>query len=127
MAATLNAMRDVEAIFKEVEKVPDFYGHKIDSVSYKNGYGDSPLHIVASWGDTEAIEILVLAGADINAKGETGFTPLHYAAEQNRPAAILKLLQLGAKAIENDDGETPLELAKNLKNTEAIDVLAKSI
>lgn len=120
-------MRDIEAIFKEVEEVPDFTGHKIDSVLYRNGYGDSPLHIVANWGDSEAIEILVSAGADINAKGETGFTPLHCAAEQNRPAAILKLLQLGAKILENDDGKTPLELAKSLENIEAINVLVKSI
>lgn len=110
-----------------MEKVPDFIGHKVNSVSYKNGYGDSPLHIVANWGDIEAIEILVSAGADINAKGETGFTPLHCAAEQNRPAAILKLLQLGARILENDDGETPLELAESLDNTAAINVLAQHI
>lgn len=127
MIKLLNAMRDIEAIFEAVEKVPDFIGHEINSVSYKNGYGDSPLHVVANWGDIEAIEILVSAGADINAKGETGFTPLHCAAEQNRSAAVVKLLQLGAKVLKNDDGETPLELAKSLKNIEAIDVLEQSI
>jgi hypothetical protein len=42
----LNAMRDIETIFREIENVPDFTGHNIDSVKYTNDYGDTPLHIV---------------------------------------------------------------------------------
>ena len=123
----LNVMRDIEAIFREIENVPDFMGQKIESISCKNSYGDSPLHIVSNWGDCEAIEVLISAGADIDAKGESGFTPLHCAVEQNKPAAVLKLLYLGAKVLKNDDGETPLELAELLKNTEVVNALVQNI
>lgn len=113
-------MRKIEDIFREIESVPDFAGHTITSVNYRNGYGDTPLHIVCVWGDSEAIEILVAEGADINAVGETGFTPLHCAAEQNMPLAIAKLLELGAISSIDKNGHTPLELAQILDNEEAI-------
>ncbi|NIN34750.1 MAG: ankyrin repeat domain-containing protein, partial [Gammaproteobacteria bacterium] len=41
-----------------------------------------PIHVAAAWGDCEAISILVDAGADINARGERGFTPLMEAVVQ---------------------------------------------
>ena len=121
----LDSVRSIESIFREVEDVADFSGHTIGSVSYKNGYGDTPLHIVSEWGDSEAIELLVLAGADINARGETGFTPLHCAVEQNKPDAILTLLRLGAIILENDDGHTPMQLAKILKHEESLHILGQ--
>ena len=114
-------------LFKKVESVPDFSGHVIDSVNYRNGYGDTPLHIVSVWGDTEAITLLVGNGADINAKGEAGYTPLHFAAEQNRPEAIKLLLSLGAAQITNDDGELAIELAESVNNKEAINAFRQSI
>ncbi len=116
-------MRSVAEILLEIESVPDFYNHKISSVHYRNGYGDTPLHIVASWGDGEAIRSLVEAGADIDARGESGFTPLHCAAEQNHPEAASLLLALGARALNNDQDETPLELAEALESKEVLAVL----
>ncbi len=123
----INVMRNIEGLFREIEMVPDFSGHTITSVNYRNGYGDTPLHIVCNWGDCEAIEILVAEGADVNAIGEAGFTPLHCAAEQNKPLAISKLLALGAIPGKNDHGQTPLELAQILSNKEAISAFNKNI
>ncbi|WP_444930826.1 ankyrin repeat domain-containing protein [Microbulbifer sp. SSSA002] len=120
-------MRNVETIFREVESIADFIGHNIDSATYTNGYGDMPLHVVANWGDCEAISILVNAGANIDAVGESGFTPLHCAAEQNKADAILLLRRLGAAIVQDDAGDTPLELACLLGNKEAIDALRQSI
>ena len=116
-------MRSLEDIFSEIETVPDFYSHKIDSVNYKNGYGDTPIHIVSNWGDCEAIHLLAEAGADINAKGERGYTPLHCASEQNHFKAIKLLLILGAEIQLDDDGYSPLALAELLENTESIEAL----
>lgn len=120
-------MNEIEKLFKKIESVPDFFGHTIDSVNYRNGYGDTPLHIVSGWGDTEAIELLIASGADVNAQGETGFTSLHCAAEQNKPQAIKLLISLGAKHILDNNGDLPIDLATTLNNGEAISALQKSI
>lgn len=120
-------MRTIEHIFKDIESVPDYAGHRITSVDYRNGYGDTPLHIVSNWGDCEAIELLASSSADLNAVGETGFTPLHCAVEQNKIEAIKLLLLLGAKSIQDANGQTPIELAKILGNTEAINAFNNNI
>jgi len=117
----------MEELFKKIESVPDFAGHIIDGVNYQNGYGDTPLHIVSSWGDTDAINLLVSSGANINAQGETGFTPLHCAVEQDHPKALRALLSLGAKSIKDSNGDTPIDLAKSLQHNECINVLQQSI
>jgi uncharacterized protein len=117
---TLKIMRTTESIFREIESVPDFTEHKIDSIDYKNGYGDTPLHIVSYWGDCEAISILVAAGANLNAIGESGFTPLHCAAQMNKANAVELLLQLGAGVVLSDLGESPITLAEALNYEEVI-------
>lgn len=116
-------MRSLKNILSEIETVPDFYNHKITSVDYRNGYGDTPIHVVSNWGDCEAIHLLAEAGANINVKGERGYTPLHCAAEQNHPKAIKLLLILGAEIQEDDDGYSPLALAELLENAESIEAL----
>lgn len=116
-------MRSLSDIFEEIKTVPDFFEHEIDSVDYRNDYGDTPLHIVSNWGDCEAIHLLIEAGADINAQGERGYSPLHCATEQNHPKAIKMLIFLGAEIQLDDDGYSPLELAKLLENIEAIEIL----
>ena len=113
-------MRTLSEVLSRIESVPDFAGHTIDSVNYRNGYGDTPLHIVANWGVCEAIQLLVESGADIDAKGESGFTPLHCAAEQDHEEAVRVLLSLGARIGRDEEGRTALDLAKLLKNTGAI-------
>lgn len=120
-------MMSIEEIFRKIERVPDYAGRKIHSVHDKNGYGDTPLHIVSYWGDVEAIQILFDAGANLNEKGESGYTPLHCAAEQNRPDAIVKLIELGSVNLVDDNGDTPLSLAQSLGNTEVINVLQAHI
>lgn len=120
MIQSLNFMRTVSEVLGQVQSVPDFSGHTVDTVNYRNGYGDTPLHIVANWGDCEAIRLLVEAGADINAIGESGFTPLHCAAEQDHEAAVRLLLALGARIEKDEGGDTALELAKLLSNSNAM-------
>jgi ankyrin repeat protein len=59
--------------------------------------------------------LLINAGADVNARGEDGGTPLHLAAENNEnPDIITNLLNAGADGTAvNSDGETPFDLAKD--------------
>ena len=54
-----------------------------------------------------------VAGIDVDAQGEFGETPLHWAAASNEnPAVIGRLLEAGAKIdAQDNDGWTPLHLA----------------
>lgn len=116
-------MRSLQDILSEVATVPDFFEHQIDSVHYRNGWGDSPLHVVSCWGDCEAIRVLIAAGADINLPGEAGFTPLHCAVEQNHPEAVALLVELGAEIIQDANGLTPADLASSLGHVDAFKAL----
>jgi len=112
----VNAMQTVEAILRAVEKVPDFYGQTITEINQRNDYGDTPLHIVAFWGDCDAIRILVNAGADVNAKGEHGYTPLMQATGKGRFKVLKLLIRLGAQPIENREGDRPSDIAGYLNH-----------
>ncbi len=97
------------------------------SVNYCNKPNDTLLHLVSRRGDCHAIRTLILGGAQINAKGKTGDTPLHYAIKANRPKAVTLLIELGAKNIEDIQGDTPLQLALNMDNQALINALGIGI
>ncbi|GKZ01441.1 hypothetical protein MPSEU_001094900 [Mayamaea pseudoterrestris] len=53
--------------------------------SHSNAVGQSALHIAALWGNVEAAEALLTAGANSNAQNRImGSTPLHMAAQSNK-------------------------------------------
>jgi uncharacterized protein len=57
--------------------------------------GETPLHRAAAFGDEEAIQLLLDAGAVLDAKDMNGDSPLGWASWYTRPAPILRKLCYG--------------------------------
>ena len=91
-------------------------------------YSLVPLHYAARGGPTDMICLLVNElGADVNAVGNDGNTPLHDAALVSESVEVVRLLvdefgaDVGAK---NHNGHTPLHVAAYCGRVEAVCVLA---
>jgi ankyrin repeat protein len=73
----------------------------------------TPLHFAAYHNYKDIAELVIDAGADINAVDNMGRTPLHEAAENGYGKMDELLLEHGADAtIKDYDGKTPLDLAQ---------------
>ena len=69
----------------------------LDSGVPANGFPDHSLlreAILAQ--DHDSVRLLLLFGADVNAKDQTGSTPLHTATQASFPEAVQMLLKYGA-------------------------------
>lgn len=94
-------------------------------LGFRMGPGVTPLHEVAGGLDPSdgespinrgaepnVVELLVAAGAELDAKDASGNTPLHYAAEHGRVDVAAFLIARGADVnAVNRDGATPLAVA----------------
>lgn len=94
-------------------------GVKVDARSFLGGY--TPLHLA---GTAEVAEVLLKAGAKVNARDEKGWTPLHCAVIFFDETGVVEfLLSAGANGKARDKGgKTPFDWAKNhatLKGTDA--------
>ncbi len=61
--------------------------------------GETPLHRAAAFGTDRAIDLLLAAGGDRQARDVTGDTPLSWASWHLRPASILRKLCYGSFSI----------------------------
>lgn len=111
----MSARRPVDEILEKCRK-SGVYGRGPISINEKDALGDTPLHIVAAWGDAEAVDALVRAGADVNAVGDRGRTPLFCT---DRVEVANLLVAAGADVSHRDDqGMTIKELANVLERSD---------
>ena len=96
---------------------------KTKTLSARNKYRETPLHMAAKSGKTPAVvATIVKAGADLNARDEQGRTPLHTAAVFGEtPAVVTALIQAGADVNARDKkGRTPLQFAEKFSKTPSV-------
>jgi ankyrin repeat protein len=89
--------------------------------------GNTALHYAALNNNAEIGELLIKAGADVNAVNADKETPLHYAANENSLALAELLLKAGAKTDVLDQNElTPLYYAVTQEESALAELLLKA-
>ena len=118
--------RSAQDVLSRVQDVTEFLGIDLVGVNQTGIFGNTPLAVVITWGDLEAVERLLEAGAEVNAKIEDGRTAFHEAVLFEDVPIVTRLLKAGAsRSIRDDEGITPLDLAKRLGNHAIIELLTE--
>ncbi|MCX5921710.1 MAG: ankyrin repeat domain-containing protein [Candidatus Dependentiae bacterium] len=93
------------------------------NVNCRNIFGDTPLLIAVSLGNSEMVKILLNLGAHINVVNRNG-AALSLAAYYGDSQMVRLLLYFGANSdVKNSDGYTPKEIAIGFGHKEAVRVL----
>ena len=87
---------------------------------------DISIHDAAESGNIEAVKQHLAAGADVNAKDESGWTPLHPATYSGHKEVVELLIANGANVNAKSKGWTPLDIAIEFEHTEIADILRKN-
>ena len=79
----------------------------------RNAMRVAPLHSALAGRHADIAELLLAAGADVDAVQADGYTPLHEAAQNGDLAMVQRLVTVGANPRARlDDGSTPAESAR---------------
>lgn len=84
----------------------------------------TPIHVAAALDDADVVELLIAAGANIDAKTANGATPLHWAAMVNAGNSAEVLIRKGADVrATTSEGLTALQVASMKGSAKVADLL----
>lgn len=113
-----------KAAFKNRVKMVEFILSEGVDVNYQNSLGFTSLHTVASLNFGEVIKVLLShKDIDVNLRDIDGNIAIHKAVFNNKVGSITLLLDKSDLTIVNNNGFTPLELAKALNKNRAIEII----
>ncbi len=106
-------MLTLKEVLSDVKETPAFI-HLDEVTPHSRGAnGETPLHWMATLGDSRGIALLLQAGVEIDAVDNNGDAPVHEAVVSRQLTAVRTLVGAGAAFyLRNSEGKTPLELAK---------------
>jgi ankyrin repeat protein len=94
---------------------PDKMGKAPVTLNSRDANGDTPLHVMLWRKDTYAVELIIQAGAEVNAVGDMSETPLHIAVRKQNIKAIEALLKAGADVTRvSEFGQSPRDIALDI-------------
>ena len=115
----------LQAVMHEAQPAVELLlAHKADPNVGRPQYRWTPLHEAAQRGSKAIAEVLLKAGADVNAKADDGWTPLYSAvSHKQREVAELLLANHADPNAKNNAGQTPLHLAVQSGQRELAELL----
>ena len=94
------------------------------NIASNNPYRVAPIHSACANSHFEIAELLIIHGADVNARQMQGVTPLHSAAHNGQTRISRLLIENGADInAEMDNGQTPLFMAKEKGFQETVEFI----
>lgn len=86
----------------------------------------SALHIACKLGHTKLALLLIQRGADVNCQTKTGWVPMHFAVNTGLVELVELLHSFGGRSdIVNEWMRTPLDIAKERKNEEILEIIKR--
>ena len=121
-----NENLEIEDVLRKYAHHVEFLGDELKSVEQVGAFGSQVIHLASFANRCKDIASFVRAGADMNASGDLGLRPLHYAVLGGAIDAVRVLLECRADVgIENEFGETPAQMARILDDMELEVVLLR--
>uniref|UniRef100_A0A8C8BKK8 Ankyrin repeat domain 52 n=1 Tax=Otus sunia TaxID=257818 RepID=A0A8C8BKK8_9STRI len=113
---------------KKYMKPPPFSQHSravfVSYIPAQDQERRTPLHAAAYIGDVAILELLILSGANVNAKDTVWLTPLHRAAASRNEKALHLLLKHSADVNARDKyWQTPLHVAAANRATKCVEAI----
>lgn len=104
--------------------------NQVNAVDHNGEGGNSPLWFACQGNvpeNTNIVKALIKHGADVNAKGECGYTPLHMACQWGHVQLAKILIEHGAdKNALNDEGQNAIDYAKGkISDEKTLEQLSK--
>ena len=107
------------------EAINPFYNKtETADLLHKHGGKHGTIHSAVGGGDVEAVKEFLAAGADVNVKDKSRFTPLHWASISGHKEAVELLIDNGADVnAMRGGGGTPLSYAASWGHEEIVELL----